>query len=589
VSFSLSLSAVSAASMEREFLHDGGIVGLFFERVSDFPDDPFLHRWENDRWMAWTWGDTGRRVRSLANALRRFGLVPGDRVLIVSENRVEWHVSALAIMSIGAITVPLPPTATAEEWAHIVRNADPAACILSPGLRQKFAAIAEFAAWQGHRIEMTSTPSAGAASWDELAAGDGPPPPRELRIDRVCCVIYTSGTRGIPKGVEQTHRNLLSNAVGAALNLQPYGIENERFLSTLPLSHSYEHTAGFVTPIAIGARIFVSRGPEHFAHELRTARPTVLIVVPRLCELLQQRITAEVARQPRVRQRLFALTERIGRRQASGARLRMHEIVWHATLGALVRRQLRAHVGDTLKCMLSAGAPLRSDTFLFFNGLGLPLHQAYGQTEAGPGLTMQPKSLLRPGTVGLPMHGMNIRLAEDGEVLAQGPNVMRGYWRDPEGTTEALSGGWLHTGDIGRLEPDGSLVIVDRKKDILKTAGGEMVAPQPIELALTSLPDVCQAMVVGDGWAHLGALLVPNAALLEASARGNVTAAEIRARLQAAVDIVNASLPPTRRIRKFAVAMEPFTLQNGLLTGSLKTRRKRVLEAHQATIATLAN
>lgn len=578
---------VDGAAPETALLAPGGIAQLFFKRAREGGARPFLHRWEGEGWVAWSWSETAQRVVGVARGLTALGVKPGDRVLLVSENRVEWPVSALGILAARAITVPLSATATSDDWRIIMASAEPSACIVSARLAKRFRDVANAAGWTGVRVEIDEKPSAGAKAWSELAATPGAEPTEFGGLDDVCCLIYTSGTGGTPKGVEQTHRNILWNCVGATYNLAPYGLAGNRFLSFLPLSHTYEHTAGFVSPMALGAEIFMSRGPEHFAKELRLAAPTVLIVVPRFCEVMHQRIETGLARKGALAKKLFAVTDAFGRRAARGETLTIGGRWWSATLGRLVRRQLAAHFGGALKVMLSAGAPLRADTSEFFNGVGLPLHEAYGQTETAPGITMQQAGRVRPGNVGPPMHGVTLRLAEDGEVLVQGPNVMRGYWREPAATATALAGGWLHTGDIGRFEADGSLVIVDRKKDFLKTAGADMVAPQPIELALTGQPEIAQAMLCGDGWPHLAALLVPDAASREALAGGKLTKGEIEHRVQAAVDRVNTKLSAKLRVRRFALLTEPFTVDNGLMTGTLKVRRRAVLAHHAAVIATL--
>ncbi len=577
---------LDGAAPEVALLAAGGLAQLFFQRARELGPRPFLHGWEGDGWSAWSWAETAARVGGVARGLAALGVRPGDRVLLVSENRVEWHASALGILAARAIVVPLSATATAEDWRTIIAATEPRAGLVSARLAARLETAAP-ADWRGPRVAIGGAATAGAMAWSELAATPGPGPTEFGGLDDVCGLIYTSGTGGTPRGVEQTHRNVLWNCAGAVANLAPYGLAGNRFLSFLPLSHTYENTAGFFTPVALGAQIFVSRGPEHFARELRLAAPTVLTVVPRFCEVMHQRIEAGVARKSPLARKVFALSDALGRKVARGARPAPWARVWSATVGRAVRRELRAHFGGALRCMLSAGAPLRRETSEFFNGLGLPLHEAYGQTEAAPGITMQVAGRIRPGTVGEPMRGVQVRLAEDGEVLVQGPNVMRGYWREPAATAAALAGGWLHTGDIGRFDADGALVIIDRKKDFLKTAGADMIAPQPIELALTGQPEIAQAMVCGDGWTHLAALIVPALAEREALAAGKRSAAELEHRVRAAVERVNTRLTAKLRVRRFALLAEPFTVENLLLTGTLKVRRRAVLERHAALIATL--
>jgi len=560
---------------------------VFFRRVDALGDRPFLHAWRDQRWQPWSWREVAQRVTALGASLRRLGLQPGDRAILVAENRVEWHASALAILSVRAINVPLSTAASADEWAEIIANAEPSLCIASSACAAKLAAVLERLGRPLPTVVIGETPTASAHAWTELAAGEAPRPDCGNALDDVCCLIYTSGTGGKPKGVEQTHRAILWNAIGAAQNLAAYGLDHIRFLSFLPLSHAYEHTGGFLTPIAMGAEVYVSRGVEHLAAELISARPTVLVVVPRFCEVMQQRIATALERQPAWRQWLFATTARFGRRAFLGERVGLVGRLWLRGPGRKVQAQLRARFGGALTCMLAAGAPLRPETCIFFNALGLPVHQAFGQTEAAPGITMQRRGALRPGGVGVAMAGMTVRLAEDGEILARGPNVMRGYWREPELTARTLAGGWLHTGDIGRIEADGSLAIVDRKKDFLKTAGGDMIAPQPIELALAAQPGVGQMLVCGDGWPHLAALFVPDQPTRDRLQAGTVTLDDVTRGCQRAVDAVNRAAPAKQRIRRFAIIAEPFTIENGLLTNTMKIRRRAVLEKHAALVRTL--
>jgi long-chain acyl-CoA synthetase len=583
------LEVCNALAPEETVLLPGGIAHLFFQRAHQLGPRPFLHRWEGAGWASWTWAETAQRVAGLANGLAQRGVLPGDRVLLVSENRVEWHVSALGILAARAIIVPLSATATAEDWRLILGKTEPRACIVSTRLAKRWREVAQAAGWGGVQVLIDGPVADGTLAWSELAATSGTEPTAFVQLDDICSLVYTSGTGGTPKGVEQTHRNILWNCAGAIRVLAPYGLTGNRFLSFLPLSHTYEFTAGFATPLALGAEVFVSRGPEHLAGELRLASPTVLIVVPRFCEVMSEKIEAGLQRKSRLARTLFQVTDRIGRTVVRGNRPPAWARLWSATVGRVVRRQLHAHFGGALKCILSAGAPLRVETSEFFNGVGLPLHEAYGQTETAPGITMQVAGGIRPGTVGPPMHGVTVRLADDGEILVQGPNVMRGYWREPAATAAALAGGWLHTGDIGRFEADGSLVIVDRKKDFLKTAGADMIAPQPIELALAGQPEIAQAMLCGDGWPHLAALIVPDVASREALAAGTLSGNEIHHRVQAAVDRVNARLAAKSRVRRFAVLSEPFTIENGLMTGTLKVRRRAVLEHHALAIRALRN
>jgi long-chain acyl-CoA synthetase len=369
----------------------------------------------------------------------------------------------------------------------------------------------------------------------------------------------------------------------------------EAFLSFLPLAHAYEHTAGQFLPIALGAQIHYAEGLERLGANLAEAQPTIMVVVPRLFEVFRGRLLREADRRGPAARRLLDWTVALGSRSAGRRRPRLVDRPLDFLVERLVRRPVRRRFGGRLKAMVSGGAPLNPDVGLFFQALGLSVLQGYGETEAGPVISCnRPAAGIRMDSVGPPLADTDVMIAEDGEILVSGELVMLGYWGDPDATAAALEGGWLHTGDIGRIDADGHLVITDRKKDILVSDKGENVAPQRIEGMLTMQPEIAQAMVYGDRRPHLVGLIVPDAEFrMEWAARHgrDIQASDqdpgfLRA-IQGAVDRVNERLAPHERVRRILIAPESFSVENGQLTFTQKLRRHVLRERYGARLDAL--
>jgi long-chain acyl-CoA synthetase len=415
-----------------------------------------------------------------------------------------------------------------------------------------------------------------------------------LARDETCCIIYTSGTGGVPKGVMLTHGSILCNIKGAFRLLQEVGIGNDVFLSFLPLSHSYEHTAGQFLPISIGAQIYYAESIDKLTENMMEARPTIMTAVPRLYEVIHQRIQRGLAKATPFQRRMFDLAYRLGRKNYEHpGTLSFKERVQNLLCDLLVRRKVGKRFGGRLKAFVSGGAALNYEIGVFFLALGVPLLQGYGQTEASPVISANRPRKIKIDTVGPIFDGLDVRIAEDGEILVKGEAVMKGYWRDPEATARTIGDGWLYTGDIGEFDPDGYLKITDRKKDIIVLSGGDNVSPARVEGFLVLQPEIAQAMVHGDRHPHLVALIVPDAEFAKDWAARNGAPGELVSLAEnpafnravgAAVDRVNASLAPVERIRRFALLPESFTIDNALLTPSLKIRRHKVREAYGAAL-----
>jgi long-chain acyl-CoA synthetase len=362
------------------------------------------------------------------------------------------------------------------------------------------------------------------------------------------------------------HRCILSNCRGAFELVRPLRLKDEVYLSYLPLSHSYEHTVGNFFFASIGTEIVYSRGVEHLAADLQTIRPTILTAVPRVLEAIRGRVLAQVTRQSGWKRKMFDQALDIGRKRSEGARLSMIDRLMDPILDRIVRAKVRARLGGRLRAAVSGGARLEPDVGRFFLGLGMLLMQGYGQTEAGPVISATPPDAIRIETVGLPLVGVDVRLADDGEILVRGDLVMDGYWGRPQDTALAIRDGWLHTGDIGSIDERGNLRITDRKKDMIVLSGGENVSPAKVEGRLMAEPEIGQAVVMGDGQSGLSAFVVPAEGQDDAS-------------VASAISRVNKQLSVTERIRHHEV-VEPFTIENGLLTPTQKIRRMLVISAN---------
>ena len=558
----------------------GMLLGLAARRG----DRPMLRHWAPGGWQRTSWRDFATAVAAAASGLRAHGIGAGDRVLLVSENRPEFPIAETALMSLGAVVVPTYVTNTARDDAHILRDSGARAAIVSSAALA--ARVREAAGADGLDLLVSMEPADRALPWQALLEAPGDPvrladDVATLRPDNLACLIYTSGTGGAPKGVMLPHRSMLANQQAIAEVLTPMRLDGERYLSFLPLSHSYEHTVGNYLLPSLGIEVVYSRGADRLAAEFREIEPALITAVPRLFEVLRGRITAEVARQPRPKRILFDRALRLGLRRLDGPPLTLAQRVEDLALDRLVRRTVRRRFGGRLQAIVSGGARLDPELSGFFLALGVPLLQCYGQTEAGPAVSVNLPWDNDRRSVGRPLPGVEARIAATGELLLRGELVMDGYWNDTAGTairhdpdavkqgSDPDGGPWLHTGDVARIV-DGRIVIEDRLRDFIKLLNGEMVSPAKLETLLTSEDDILQAVVAGEGRHHLVALLVP---------AENADPAE-------AVRRVNAKLARPEQIRRWD-AMPAATVENGLLTATMKLRRRLVLQRHAAEIDAL--
>ncbi len=573
------------------------LAAMFFARAERHGDRPFLWAKRERVYRPITWRAAAAQVSDLARGLRALGLQRGDRVGLVSENRPEWAIADLAIISAGCVTVPAFTSHTVEEHRYLLANSGARAVIVSTSaLAQRVLPAADQVDSVAHVIvvddlargqvshtdihRMEEVLARGREAGGDVAAWVG-----EFGRDHLACLIYTSGTGGLPKGVMTSHGNIMANCHGAFRLLEILGLDDEVFLNFLPLSHAYEHTAGLMFPISIGAAIYFAEGAETLATNLLEARPTLMTAVPRLYETMHQRMLHAIEREGGFKAKLFFRALDLGTKRLADPRsLGFLERVTDRILDRLVRDKLRQRFGGRLKAMVSGGAPLNPRIGTFFLALGLRLLQGYGQTEASPVVSANRPDRIKVDTVGPPLEGVEVKLAADGEILVRGDLVMKGYWNDPEATARALDGGWLHTGDVGEIDRDGYIRITDRKRDFIKNSGGDLIAPARVEGYLTLEPDIAQAMVYGDRHAYLVAVIVPAEELLD---RGSESDTDLVKRLTAVVARVNQGLAGSERVRRFVITREPFTTANGQMTPTLKIRRHAIRQAYGAALEAL--
>jgi len=547
-------------------------------------------------------------VYALARALHELGVRKGDRVAILAENCPEWAITDWATLCLGAITVPIYPTLTAPQVGEILRDSEPKVLVVSD--KKQLRKACEAVEGTGLNPQMICIePDSGSEtpSFEQMLNQPGALTESELRAlvdasqpDDIITFIYTSGTTGEPKGAMLTHRNLISN-IEATLELIDWR-PDDVFLSFLPLSHVFERMGGHFLPIYAGLTIAYAESLFTLANDIVEIKPTLMLGVPRFYASVMDRILASVRQMPPLRQKLFyrmlevgkvyAQCWREGRSAPLGVRLQ------HAVLDKLVAAKIRERVGGRLRYFVSGGAALPKEVAEFFHAFGILIIEGYGLTETSPVLTVNPPNAPRFGSVGKPIRGVEIKIAEDGEILARGPNIMLGYYKKPEATAAAIDpDGWFHTGDVGHMDADGYLYITDRKKDILVLANGKNVAPQPIENLLKQSELVQEAVVYGDGMSAPVALIVPNIDALRAFAKQAGIEADgdallnhdaIQKRFRQELERVNRELADFQRLKGFRLISKPFSIETGELTPTLKVKRRVVAEKYAHLLQEMA-
>jgi long-chain acyl-CoA synthetase len=600
------------------------IAQLPFFASGRYPKPDLLGRCEGDHIVPTSGRELLERVRDISLGLQHLGMAAGQRVVLLAESRPDWLLVDFAILTAGAVTVPIYPTLAAEQVGFIIKDSGATLAVVSTVEQLKKVLAVSGTLPDLQTVVITHAPGPGAEQGWEHTAGlqvltladvaerghrtirEGWGVAREyhdrakaVRPDDLATIIYTSGTTGDPKGVMLTHGNLIANLRGVTevLDLS----ESDVALSFLPLCHGFERMVAYVY-LATGVSMIFAESIETVPRDLKTVRPTVMSGVPRVYEKLRARITAKANEGGAVKRALFAwassVAEARGRVLPGGGTVSAWLALQSRLADRLVFSRIRQGVGGRLRFAVSGSAPLGESLARWFFGAGLPILEGYGLTETAPVLTVMPLSEPRFGTVGAPLPGVELKIADDGEILARGPNVMLGYYNRPEETAAALRDGWFHTGDIGSLDERGFLRITDRKKELLVTSGGKKIAPQPIEAQLRAHACIAEVVLVGDKRHFPAALIVPDFPALSAAlgvprptgeeaARALVGREDVRKIFADAVDAINARLAQYERIKKFHLLIKDLTLAGGELTPTLKVKRRVIEVKYEAEIEAL--
>ena len=551
------------------------LVDLFFINYKKQKKDNILLTSLKDPNNYFTWEKTFHSIKKLSLEIKKYAN-KGDRCLLISENRPEWFISDLSVMLSEAITVPAYTTYADKDYEYIIDNCNPKLIFVSN--QEQFNKVKDIINKKSFIIKIFS--------FEELDIGkekyininklflnldyqDLNTPDSSIKRNDPACIIYTSGTQGNPKGVILSHGGILNNCDGALDILRPLLTDQTRFLTWLPLSHSYEHTVQFVQ-ISVGAKIFYAESIDKLIKNMNDCKPQLMTAVPRFYQNLFQKINATFSKATGIRKKLIFKMLELGRKKINKQQLSNIEKLLDRVLEKIVRKKIKNQFGGELKTFVSGGGALDKEVGIFLNAIGLPTLQGYGLTETSPVVSCNPIDDIRVETVGPPFKGNEVKIAEDGEILVKGENVMLGYWNNEEETKKVLKDGWLHTGDIGIFE-NGYLKITDRKKDILITPGGDNISPVKIENELSNSKFIDQSIVYGDNKPYLVALLVLSEDNL------NITQDQIKKE----VDNINKSLSRIENIKKFFIINEKFSIENGMLTPTLKLKRYKIVQKYK--------
>ncbi|MBD1138881.1 long-chain fatty acid--CoA ligase [Pelagibacterales bacterium SAG-MED46] len=532
----------------------------------------------------YTWEETQNNILRLSKTIKE-NIIEGDRCLLVSENRPEWLISDMAIMLSGGITVPAYTTYTEEDYKYLIEDCEPSLVIVSNNeMLKKLKNIINKKDFIKKVITLDDvnkvTNNLNLISKEKYL--DFSKILKEellikykiqnnnLKRSSPACIIYTSGTGGNPKGVILSHGGILNNLVGACEIMKPLFSSRPIFLTWLPLSHSYEHCVQFAQ-IAVGAKVFYAEKIEKLLENISESKPTIMTAVPRFYQNLYNKININLKKQKGFKAKLIETTLRLGKKKLLNQKMSFSEKLINLMVDMLVRKKIKKQFGGNLKAFVSGGGALDKEIGEFLNSVGLPTLQGYGLTETSPVVSCNPIHKIKVETVGPPFKGNQVKIADDGEILVKGENVMLGYWNKKEETDKVIIDGWLHTGDIGEIDPlDGYLKITDRKKDIIVSAGGDNISPAKIENMIINEPEIDQCMVYGDKKNYLVALIVPSKDYLKE-----------KEKIDNVIKKINEKLTLLEKIKKIQLIDENFSIENGLMTPTMKVKRKKVTEKYK--------
>ena len=553
---------------------------FYFQADKNENNQHLLKLDSNNQVVSMSWLETKNLTKKIHNFLANKYLGELERVLLVSENRPEWMASDIAIMSNKLICVPNYTTYTSRDFEHILNDSQPVGLIVSnKNLLQTILTASEKVKYNFKFIlcfdYFENNSISNLVFLNDLTDDNNDnnrEKIKEIKRTDPACIIYTSGTQGLPKGVILSHGGILSNCEGAYELLKTIKSPDLTFLTWLPLSHSYEHAVQFVQ-IILEAKVFYNKSIETLLPTVKIAQPHIMTAVPRFYNNLHAKMMINLKNQSNFKQNLFNKTIQLGTKKFKNIKLSFSENIINLILDKLVRKKVKNNFGGRLEAFISGGGPLDSQVGEALNALGLKTLQGYGLTETSPVVSCNLLNKVKVDTVGPIFPGVEVKLAEDGEILVKGENLMLGYWNNKEATEQTIKDGWLHTGDIGEFDEDNYLKITDRKKDIIVSLGGDNIAPSKIENLLTLSPEIEQACVFGEQKNYIAALLVLNSESKSSDED-----------IQIYIDEVNKDLTQPEKIKKFIFIDEPFSIENNLMTPTMKVRRHEVQKKYQNQI-----
>ena len=563
---------------------------FFYQSERQNPKSVFLEWLNPNNKKIFTWEETTLNIFKFSKVLKET-VKNGDRCLLVSENRPEWFISDLAIMLANAITVPAYTTYTEDDYKYLIEDSEPSIVIVSNNemlnklkktINEKdfIKKVITFEKIEKAHNDLNEDDKNRYLDFSSVIKNDLSEKDKikniNLKRTSPACIIYTSGTGGNPKGVILSHGGILNNLVGACEIMKPLIDTRPIFLTWLPLSHSYEHTVQFAQ-IAVGAKVFYAEKIEKLLDNISEAKPTIMTAVPRFYQNLHNKISINMRKQTGLKAKLIKATIELGKKELLKQKMNIFEKLLNSLVNVLVRKKIKKQFGGNLRAFISGGGALDKEIGEFLNAIGLPTLQGYGLTETSPVVSCNPIHKIKVETVGPPFKGNEVKIAEDGEILVRGENVMLGYWNKKEETKNVIKNGWLHTGDIGEINTkDGYLKITDRKKDIIVSAGGDNISPAKIENIITNAIEIDQCMVYGDKKNYLVALIVINKEYLKEKEKINNI-----------IENINKKLTQVEKIKKIQLINENFSIENGLLTPTMKVKRKKVIEKYKKELENL--
>ena len=553
------------------------LVELYFKKYDEIKNKkgpPFLFGLSSrDNDYSLNWNEVTLKIKSLTTFLQDY-ISPGDRCVLLSENRPQWLIADIAIMNSGGVTVPLFTTYSDSDYEYIINDCGPKVCIVSNKLQYekiekflndkiKIISIDEFTNQIENFSEIFKKTNLTNKSYND-----------KIKRNHLACIIYTSGTTGKPKGVMLSHGGILSNCEGA-LEILASIVKKKKpvFLTWLPLSHSYEHTVQFVQ-ISLGAKVYYAESLDKLIPNMSVAKPTIMTAVPRFYQNLYNKISLNFSKLEGLKKKLITNTLELGAKKLKKENLNFGEKISNFLCEILVRKKIKKQFGGELQAFVSGGGALDQKIGEFLNSIGLPTLQGYGLTEASPVVSCNVPGNIQIETVGPPFKTNEVKISNDGEILVKGENVMLGYWNKKDETNEVIKEGWLHTGDIGEFTKEGNLKITDRKKEIIVNLGGDNISPSKIENLLCLNEKIKQSLVYGDKKTYLVALIVSDNE-------------ENRSEINLYIENLNKNLQTIEKIKKIKLIKEEFTIENGMLTPTLKLKRKKILEKYKEDLEKL--